>query len=97
MNTFASFIDEYKIFLLIGLLILCVFVFLSASLRDNVKKMVIALFVVVALGMGYSLVTGKSALDIPQDINAFFNTPSTQVEPSHTYYRDPEKQLKDPL
>ncbi len=95
MNTFASFIHEYRIFLLIGLLVLSIFVYMSASLRGNVKKLVIALFVVVALGMGYSLVTGKSALDIPQDINAFFNTPSTHLEPSHRYYQDPDKQLKE--
>lgn len=95
MYAFSSFIHEYKIFLLIGLLVLCVLVCMSANLRGNVKKMVIALFVVVALGMGYSLVTGKSALDIPQDINSFFNTPSTQVEPSHRYYQDIDKRFED--
>ncbi len=95
MNAISSFIVEYKIFFIVGGVALCAFFFLSASLRGNVKKGIIAVIVIVAVGMGYFLITGRSALDIPKDLNAFFSKSPTTLESSHTYYRDPEERSEN--
>jgi len=68
------------------LIMLCL---ISDSLRGKLKKAAVPMLIVLGLGLGYYVITGKSLSSIPGDINRFFSDPHIQDEPSHKYYRDP--------
>ncbi len=98
MGEIVDLILEYKLYIGLGLLVLVTLLALcSETLRGQLKKGIILLVVVAGLGFAYSLITGKSVADIPRAINSFFNNPTTEIEPSHRYYKDPEERFGDQL
>ena len=90
MGTIVNLLLENKgtvaLAILALLILLCL---ISDSLRGQLKKGVVPALVVVGLGLGYYVITGKSISNIPGDINRFFSDPHIQDEPTHKYYRDP--------
>ncbi|MBU1232217.1 MAG: hypothetical protein KKD01_03610 [Proteobacteria bacterium] len=98
MDTIVNVMLEHKLYVCLGLLVLLGLLALtSATLRGQLKKGIILLLIVAGLGGGYYFFTGKSPSDIPGVIDKFFNNPTTEKEPSHRYYKDPEERYGDQM
>ena len=99
MDTILSFLPDgiALIILIVSVVILLVGMFLSSSMRANVKKGSVYLLILASISAGYYFFTGKSPADIPADINNFFNTPREPEELTHKYYVEPEKRYGDNL
>ena len=98
MDSVLYLLYEYKMYVVIGVFVLFgLLCLLSDTLRGQLKKGVIALLIIVAVGVCYYFFTGKALSDIPADVNKFFNKRITEREPSHKYYRDPKERYGLPV
>lgn len=98
MGTIVNVMQEYQMYIILGLFVfLCLLASTSRTLRGQLKKGLILLLVVAGLWGGYYLLTGKTPSDILVDINRFFNNPTSDLEPSHRYYKKPEERYGDEI
>ena len=78
----------------VGLALVALFAVLcliSESLRDQSRKMVTLLLILIGIGLGYYVITGKTPSKIPGDINRYFGDSQVEEEVIHNYYRDPTR------
>ena len=98
MNDIFALLLQYKMYIGIGIVVIVVFLSLRSDvLQGQIRKVVKVLLGALAIGLGYYFLTGNSPLTIPGDINSYFSDPQLQDEPSHIYYRDPEKEYGDQI
>ncbi len=77
--------------------LLILFLLLSASFREQLKKMMSPFLMFLVIGLIYYLLTGNSPFQIPSDINDYFNDPHLSEETSHRYYKDADERYGDQL
>ncbi len=98
MDGLVNLILEHRLYFGLTLIVIIGILFVtSESLRKQLKKGLVGLLLIAAIGLAYYLITGKDPATIPADINSFFNNPSTEAERDHTYYKDPVKRYGDEL
>ena len=86
---------------IVGLLavafLLLMFLLISASFRERLKKMMPTVIGILLIGLLYYLITGNSPFQIPSDIIEFFDDPHLSEEASHKYYKDAEERYGEQI
>lgn len=61
----------------------------SSNARAQLKNVLLLLVAITIVATAYHFVTGRSLTEIPQQIDAYFNTERPPEGTSHRYYSDP--------
>lgn len=99
MSDFVNALPDGSVWAVIGVF-LCLMVFLlfkSATMQAQLKKGLVFLFIIGTISVGYFLLTGEYPIQIPAEINKYFNTPRAPDKGTHRYSSDPEQQFGDQL
>ncbi|MEN8190662.1 MAG: hypothetical protein ABFS19_12520 [Thermodesulfobacteriota bacterium] len=76
----------------IFLAVLAVLYFTSEKLRKHVKKATFSIVVIIVVSVGYYLITGKTVLEIPGQINRTLSKrPGSSESTNPSYYQSVEK------